>query len=219
MSKKQRFYTNMSENNLIKRDIAVIEYTDKEKQWAYILKEYFDTISNDDIEHFLNVIHEGMFLETGIDKEHDDYVSIGTATEVKIIDTFSQQLYYLYGLYNEIQSIRERDVVLEVMRTLFIKGIAMSIAFLNEMTGGDKDYILNNAHKLAVSKHHDYGSENILKFGLLGIIIRTSDKTSRLVNLFKEKRNPKTDSIKDTFYDIINYCAYALILIDDKWIS
>jgi hypothetical protein len=63
-------------------------------------------------------------------------------------------------------------------------------------------------------KQRDYGSENIAKFGLNGLVIRMHDKIARLENLLKKKSSPSNESIEDTLLDIIGYSIIAI-----KWIN
>ena len=69
---------------------------------------------------------------------------------------------------------------------------------------------------LLVRKNHDYGDENLVKHGLLGIIVRLDDKLSRLNNLYKKenKNGMVTDEkIEDTIKDIIGYGLNSLRLM------
>lgn len=63
-------------------------------------------------------------------------------------------------------------------------------------------------------KQRDYGSENIAKFGLNGLVIRIHDKVARLENLIKKDSNPSNESLQDTLLDIIGYSIIAI-----KWIN
>ncbi len=53
--------------------------------------------------------------------------------------------------------------------------------------------------EFVIGKQHDYGHQNILDFGELGILVRVNDKVARLKNLVdKEAVNEsKTDSWRD----------------------
>jgi len=75
-------------------------------------------------------------------------------------------------------------------------------------------------------KHGDYGPHNISKFGILGVLIRSSDKIERLINLYgkstlKETTIPTTqnidESISDSWADLSIYGAIARIILNDKW--
>jgi hypothetical protein len=64
-------------------------------------------------------------------------------------------------------------------------------------------------------KQHDYGHENILKFGLYGILVRLSDKIERYANL--EGKQAQNESTSDTLMDIVGYSVVALMLLDETF--
>lgn len=67
--------------------------------------------------------------------------------------------------------------------------------------------------RLLCSKQHDYGHDNINKFGLNGLVVRLSDKIARLKNL-KKKALPRNEAVLDTWQDIVGYCVIAEMLMD-----
>jgi len=80
--------------------------------------------------------------------------------------------------------------------------------------------ILDESFNLGVSKNNDYGSENILKFGIIGIIVRLGDKIARYKNLTTNKNTQqkvKDETIKDTLMDIVNYATYGEMLSNNVW--
>jgi hypothetical protein len=82
------------------------------------------------------------------------------------------------------------------------------------------DDLLNDSFKLGVAKNNDYGSDNILKFGIIGLIIRIEDKISRYENLSNNKNTEekvKNESLKDTLIDIVNYSTYGEMLSNGVW--
>jgi len=67
-------------------------------------------------------------------------------------------------------------------------------------------------------KQRDYGSSNISRHGVHGIVIRMWDKMERLSNLFTNKRRKATnESIRDSFRDISNYAIIAIMVDSGKW--
>jgi len=66
-------------------------------------------------------------------------------------------------------------------------------------------------------KQRDYGPGNIAKFRDYGIVVRTSDKLERLVNLYKNNRTPENESIEDTWQDLSVYGAIARAVLHDQW--
>jgi len=89
-----------------------------------------------------------------------------------------------------------------------------------EMNKTSIESILNDSFNLGVSKNNDYGSDNILKFGIIGIIVRLGDKIARYKNLTTNKnieQKVKDESLKDTLMDIINYATYGEMLSNNVW--
>lgn len=76
-------------------------------------------------------------------------------------------------------------------------------------------------------KQGDYGPHNISKFGVIGVLIRSSDKIERLINLHKNSTltgstpKPTTrntdESIADTWADLSVYGAIARLINKGKW--
>ena len=72
-------------------------------------------------------------------------------------------------------------------------------------------------------KQRDYGPENIAKFGLTGVLVRSSDKIERLINLqtisvdsvqYKPEAN---EYIEDSWQDLSVYGVIARVLMANKW--
>ena len=81
--------------------------------------------------------------------------------------------------------------------------------------------------ELLASKGHDYAGNqdclaNLKRFGELGIVVRLSDKFSRLETLTKAKMAGaglgavKDESLKDTLRDIRNYAFLLQIFVEGK---
>lgn len=75
------------------------------------------------------------------------------------------------------------------------------------------DYISSTV----IKKQHDYGPNNIAKFGLYGLIIRMHDKIARLENLMDSRRGGinavNNESVFDTLTDIVGYSTVAMMWI------
>lgn len=65
--------------------------------------------------------------------------------------------------------------------------------------------------QIFIKKHKDYGKDNILDTGQLGIAFRISDKLSRLRNLFIANKKPLNESIESTWLDIAVYAIIAVL--------
>jgi len=72
--------------------------------------------------------------------------------------------------------------------------------------------LVSEIGQLIIKKQEDYGKDNILKFGELGIIIRSSDKLERLSTLVKSGMEPNNESAEDTWRDLVGYALLALML-------
>lgn len=69
---------------------------------------------------------------------------------------------------------------------------------------------------LLAAKQHDYGHENIARFGMKGVLVRLSDKIERYDNL-KQHKSPKLETIEDTLRDMVGYSVVALMLHDETF--
>lgn len=82
--------------------------------------------------------------------------------------------------------------------------------------------IARKAIDLLVKKHDDYGPSNISDAPggpLNGLSVRLHDKVARLNNLLSSNKEPRNESVQDTFIDILNYALIALLVIEGKWDS
>lgn len=80
--------------------------------------------------------------------------------------------------------------------------------------------VLDSAGNLLLSKHKDYGPTNIsLSPGgpLNGLRVRMHDKTARINHLIDSGATPENESLRDSFIDLLNYSAIALMVLDGKW--
>lgn len=58
-------------------------------------------------------------------------------------------------------------------------------------------------------KQFDYGPENVVRFGAMGIMVRLHDKIARLENLKSRAAAgaPVNETILDNWVDLVGYCA------------
>lgn len=86
---------------------------------------------------------------------------------------------------------------------------------LNTLTPfADRDDIDDEFVRLIARKQHDYGPENILRFGVQGLLVRLHDKVARLENLLSKggKNAVNGEAVDDTFTDIVGYCTVGMML-------
>lgn len=115
---------------------------------------------------------------------------------------------WISTIENLLPTLEELGDVHEMLRPQF-QQIGYTTILNNDMIQ------YNQTLDLVISKQHDYGHGNILKFGLLGVVVRISDKIERLKNLSMKAYDPAVaESLDDTKMDIVGYCLIALMLLD-----
>ena len=80
--------------------------------------------------------------------------------------------------------------------------------------------ILDTAGNLLLRKHSDYGPKNIAHSpggALNGLRVRLWDKVARINHLLDSRVSPSNESLRDSFIDLLNYSAIAIMVLDRKW--
>lgn len=67
------------------------------------------------------------------------------------------------------------------------------------------------------SKHRDYGSGNIARFGEMGVVVRASDKLARLETLVFSGRQPNHETVLDTWRDLSLYALVGQLCHAGSW--
>jgi hypothetical protein len=75
--------------------------------------------------------------------------------------------------------------------------------------------VQKEGYDLFVKKNTDYG-DAFAKHGSVGVVIRLGDKISRLTSISKNKIEIQSETMRDTLLDLHNYCAMAIMLLDEK---
>ena len=78
----------------------------------------------------------------------------------------------------------------------------------------------DSALDVLVKKQSDYGPKNIaLAPGgpLNGLRVRMHDKMSRINHLIDSGATPENESLRDSFLDMLNYSAIAMMVLDGDW--
>jgi hypothetical protein len=86
----------------------------------------------------------------------------------------------------------------------------------------DLGVVYDDALDLCLKKHKDYGPKNIaLSPGgpLNGLRVRMWDKIARINHLIDSGAEPSNESLRDSFVDLLNYSAIAIMTIDGNWPS
>ena len=80
--------------------------------------------------------------------------------------------------------------------------------------------IMDSAGNLLLSKQADYGPKNISDAPggpLNGLRVRMHDKIARINNLIDSGAEPENESLRDSFIDLLNYSAIAMMVLDGTW--
>jgi hypothetical protein len=80
--------------------------------------------------------------------------------------------------------------------------------------------VMDRAGNLLISKHHDYGPLNIARSPggpLNGLRVRMWDKIARINHLVDNNSAPQNESLRDSFMDLLNYSAIAIMVLDGNW--
>ena len=80
--------------------------------------------------------------------------------------------------------------------------------------------LLDEAGNLLLRKQMDYGPTNISKAPggpINGLRVRMHDKIARINNLLDKGVDPQNESLRDSFIDLLNYSAIAIMVLEKKW--
>ena len=78
----------------------------------------------------------------------------------------------------------------------------------------------DEAERLLLKKHKDYGPKNISGSpggALNGLRVRMHDKLARINHLYDSGATPENESLRDSFIDMANYAIIAMLVLDGKW--
>jgi hypothetical protein len=81
--------------------------------------------------------------------------------------------------------------------------------------------VLDEAFNIALLKYENYGNRNILASPggpLNGLRVRLHDKQARWNHMLdSDKIDRVGESLRDTFLDAINYCAFAVLVLERRF--
>jgi len=80
--------------------------------------------------------------------------------------------------------------------------------------------VFDTAGTLLLRKHKDYGPLNVAHSPggpLNGLRVRMWDKVARINNLLDSGVKPSNESLRDSFVDLLNYSAIAIMVLDKNW--
>ena len=119
---------------------------------------------------------------------------------------------YAYAFYDARKYRRADDMVLRAGRIAW--------QWLQENWLEDDETIsvqIDAMLDLLCQRQAKYGHKNILKHLEIGILIRMSDKVSRLENMEDERVDFEDDSVVDAWMDIVGYTVIYLMLDADTF--
>lgn len=93
----------------------------------------------------------------------------------------------------------------------FFERKIVSSAGENFLSSEDINRLSEKIAAIVVRKQRDYGNDNILRFGRLGLLVRVHDKIARLENLTARGTEPNNESVSDNYLDVIGYCTVAMM--------
>jgi hypothetical protein len=91
---------------------------------------------------------------------------------------------------------------------------------VNEKFVEDMWRVFDTAGTLLLRKHNDYGPLNVARSPggpLNGLRVRMWDKVARINNLLDSGVKPSNESLRDSFVDLLNYSAIAIMVLDKTW--
>ena len=91
---------------------------------------------------------------------------------------------------------------------------------VNEKFVEDMWRVFDTAGTLLLRKHNDYGPLNVARSPggpLNGLRVRMWDKVARINNLLDSGVKPSNESLRDSFVDLLNYSAIAIMVLDKNW--
>ena len=76
--------------------------------------------------------------------------------------------------------------------------------------------ISSEIESILIKKNKNYGDNNIIKMGKIGILIRIEEKIERLKNMIKNNIDDE-ESKEDSWKDIAGFGIIGAMLERDKW--
>lgn len=144
-----------------------------------------------------------------IDVSEDFLLNIKNAVNW-YIDTQSWKHDPAYMTENQPGRVLEQCRTLHSSMWMMIGGSAIYYCLVNDI-----DITPESLTNTLIKKQKDYGPNNISRFGLNGLVIRTHDKVARIYNLLSKSGGlsnaVENESFYDTLLDIGGYAAIALM--------
>lgn len=119
-----------------------------------------------------------------------------------------------YRAGSEVGHLTGADSRVGELEGWHIEGLHPSTTHLAKTLVG----VLDEAYDLALRKQESYGPYNILRSpggALNGLRVRLSDKQARWNHMLDTGNADRVnESLRETFMDALNYCAFAVLILD-----
>ena len=133
-----------------------------------------------------------------------------------------EQINLIFNQIKEQLKIERTNLSFDIRDDNAIKELFLSIHNITGKIISEKkqlpiENVKKDALELFARKNADYG-DAFAEFGTLGVVVRIGDKIFRLNTLTKRKENTQMvtdESIIDTYEDLFNYTAMAVMLINE----
>jgi hypothetical protein len=146
------------------------------------------------------------------------WINLDEIAEIKFV-TFEDLSHYInmFQSTNMNQTMPNSSIELDPKVVLTDK-IITGLNLQTDLAKAAVSVMLRNIEILD-KKQQDYGSNNLTKFGVRGIVVRSNDKLERLITLTDPKRAtpPNNESLADTFLDLSNYGLIGYLMQTKIW--
>lgn len=85
---------------------------------------------------------------------------------------------------------------------------------MSDYWSNDLEELMVEVFELMEDRHQKYGSGNIAKRGIPGILVRLDDKLARIDNGDMDYAD---ESYRDAWMDVVGYGLVALMCLDGNW--
>jgi hypothetical protein len=123
--------------------------------------------------------------------------------------------FVLKELDDVIQDVFHGNFDEELLEEQFFEIAIAGILGLSYTADISRKKAIRTIFETVIAKHKMYGSGNIARFALPGIVIRLNDKVERLKNLKQHNGPVLFEPIQDTWLDITGYSVIAIMWIRD----
>jgi len=159
----------------------------------------------------LKKVHEETYC--ALESKYAEYIELaGNGSLVAINDEFKKCLEITPNgiILKEHAKLHELLVKMHIFSAMYVMSPKIGENILDEF-----DNIHDEAFELFRAKNADYG-DAFADFGVVGILVRLNDKLRRILSITESGQMlVKCETIQDTYMDMNNYSAMALMLLTE----